>query len=295
MGARILDSMGLGKTVETLAVMCCIKAWKQTRLPFLVCVPRGLVDQWTEEIFAHTSLGRFGDGVTSYVDMDRHSLNPDYDSIASHSVILTTRNIILSEMKQVYKKAQEGVRFSSALFPGLTEYDAACVIVSGHGKLRNEIAHRYPEIVNPFHPSYRSFHESSWVRSSEHWPDRFAALVVDEAHQLRNAAAPTTRAVCASPVLLLHKKCLILLTDTLCPKAPVFDICSPARPSTTASRTSQRCRGCYKMGALGRTHCGGGKWRAKTGRQGGRDLRVKVCRQILELGGPVCSFAVKIG
>ena len=33
MGTLILDSMGLGKTVETLAVMCCIRAWKSAGTP----------------------------------------------------------------------------------------------------------------------------------------------------------------------------------------------------------------------------------------------------------------------
>ncbi len=193
MGTLILDSMGLGKTVETLAIICCIRVWQQSRLPFLVCVPKGLVGQWTEEIITHTTLAQVGDGITPFVDMDRHSLNPDYASIAASSVILTTRHIILSEMKHVYTKAQE--RFSSALFPELDGYDAACVLVSGNGKLRNEIADRYPEIGDSDHRFYQNFYQGTWARSSDHWPKRFAALVVDEAHQLRNASAPTTRAV----------------------------------------------------------------------------------------------------
>lgn len=197
LGTAILDSMGLGKTVETLAILCCIRAWQQSRLPFLVCVPKGLIDQWTEEIVTHTTLAQFGDGITPYVDMDRHGLYPDYDSIATSSVILTTRHTILSDMKQVYTKMEEN-GFSSALFPDLSEYDAACVLVCGHGKLRKQIADQYPEIAyengNRF---YRSFQDSVWSRSSASWTTRFAAFIVDEAHQLRNQSTPTTRAVYA--------------------------------------------------------------------------------------------------
>jgi SNF2 family DNA or RNA helicase len=197
LGTAVLDSMGLGKTVETLAILCCIRAWQQSRLPFLVCVPKGLIDQWTEEIVTHTTLAQFGDGITPYVDMDRHGLYPNYDSIATSSVILTTRHTILSDMKQVYTKMEE-TGFSSALFPDLSEYDAACVLVCGQGKLRKQIAEQYPEIAfenaNRF---YRSFQDSIWSRSSASWTRRFAALVVDEAHQLRNQSTPTTRAVYA--------------------------------------------------------------------------------------------------
>jgi hypothetical protein len=274
MGTLILDSMGLGKTVETLALMCCIRAWKQTSLPFLVCVPKGLVDQWTEEIFAHTMFGQFGDGVTSYVAMDRHSLNPDYSSIATHSVIITTRHIILSDMKLCYKKAQQ--QFSSALLPGLTEFDAARVLIGGHGKVRNDIAIRYPELANAGHPSYQSFHESVWAQSSAHVPKYFAALVVDEAHQLRNASAPTTRAVYA--ILLSLIKLVTLCAGMHCPRAPAFATCSLAHPTTTAYQTLQRCRGCCTTRLLGKIHSGGDVWTDMTGRQGGRDLSAKAYR-----------------
>jgi SNF2 family DNA or RNA helicase len=163
-------------------------------MPFLICVPKGLLDQWNGEIVAHTTLGRFGE-IIQYADMNRHSLYPNYDSIASASIILTTRHTILSDLKQVYSKA-EG-QFSSALFPALSKFDAACVLVSSKGRLHKDITEKYPELVNPSHSAYRSFWHSSWSRSSDQYSKRFAAFVVDEAHQLRNHSVSITHAVYA--------------------------------------------------------------------------------------------------
>ena len=62
--------MGLGKTVESLAIMCCLKRWRPQNGnfdfaiylfssliklpgPFLVVVPVSVLNQWIEEIDLH--------------------------------------------------------------------------------------------------------------------------------------------------------------------------------------------------------------------------------------------------
>jgi hypothetical protein len=127
---------------------------------------------------------------------------PNFESFSRASVILTTRHTVVEDAKAVFQGSLAEPRrvllindfasgFSSPLFPDLDVQDAASILCSASSKLARDIVTKYGDFIK------KEFTNAPKWNSCTHFTKRFAGVILDEAHLLRNSHSVTTRSVLA--------------------------------------------------------------------------------------------------
>jgi hypothetical protein len=136
---------------------------------------------------------------------------PNFESIANATIILTTRHTVVEDAKAIFQGAccvhsvffvflfgahihriidiKSG--FESPLFPNLDVRDAASILCSSSSKMARELIKQYGE------PIKKEFGDSPKWNSCASFEKKFAGIIIDEAHLLRNSHSVTTRSVLA--------------------------------------------------------------------------------------------------